>query len=174
MRDGDRDAAAVFVETYGELIRLRVRDKLSNSLRRVLDSEDVLSTVARRLDGLVLGGQIRATTQGELWSLVGAIMRNVVSENIRVSQRDRAVAAHAAESAPPESADANADDTDAMIERALEVVEDDTDRHILGLWLRDKPHVEIARSMGLRPSAVRMRWSRIKQALKSIRGRDNH
>ena len=83
MRGGDRDAAAEFVRRYGDLIRLRVREKLGASLRRVLDSEDVLSTVARRLDGIVHDGRLRAGTQAELWSLVTAIANHAVCENVR-------------------------------------------------------------------------------------------
>ena len=53
MREGDRSACGEFMLHYGDLLRLRIRDKLSSNLRLVLDSEDVLSTVTRRLDVIV-------------------------------------------------------------------------------------------------------------------------
>ena len=50
IRAGDRDAAAAFLDRYGPLVRRRVRGKLGQQMRRVFDSQDLWSTLARRFD----------------------------------------------------------------------------------------------------------------------------
>jgi DNA-directed RNA polymerase specialized sigma24 family protein len=173
MRSGDREASAVFVERYGELIRLRVRDKIGSSVRRVLDSEDVLSTVARRLDGIVHDGRLRAETQGELWALVASIAHHAVLENVRTVRRDRdaaagVVAERSGHGWASDETDLGVEDAGEVAERAMDLVHNETDRGILWLWLRDRRHTQIARSMGATPAAVRMRWGRIKRTLRAL------
>jgi DNA-directed RNA polymerase specialized sigma24 family protein len=179
MRAGDRTAAARFVELYGVLIRLRIRDKLSAGMRRVMDSEDVLSTVARRLDGMVLEGRLRAETEPELWSLVQSVAFHAVSESHRDSRLDAEIedggcmesdeSALDSVAAPvaPEAAPVG------LIAEAMDRYGDEADQRVLSMWMRGSNHTHIARSMGLTPSAVRMRWSRLVRALRSFgRGED--
>ncbi|MFM9994440.1 MAG: hypothetical protein ACKVU4_01420, partial [Phycisphaerales bacterium] len=58
MRRGDRAAAGEFVNRYGSRLLRRIRSKLSQPMRRVFDSVDILSTLARRLDRFVSSGQL--------------------------------------------------------------------------------------------------------------------
>ena len=53
MAAGDREAVGTFLSLYGPMIRRRVRGKLRMSVRRLFDSQDILSTVGRRLDTIV-------------------------------------------------------------------------------------------------------------------------
>src|SRR5437870_646655 len=52
VRRGDRASIARFVLSNGPLIRMRLRDRLGGKVRRVFDSDDLIATVARRMDGL--------------------------------------------------------------------------------------------------------------------------
>lgn len=172
MRAGDRAAAARFMALYGALIRSRVRDKLSVGLRRVMDSEDVLSTVARRLDGMVLEGRLRAETEPELWSLVQTVARNALSESLRSTRGDRVVMgrgdrAHGADTPPLHGGSER-----TLVGAAMDALPDETDKRVLSMWLRGASHAHIARSLGSTPAAVRMRWARLMRALRSL-GRGN-
>lgn len=172
MRTGDREAVGEFVLRYGDLIRLRIRDKLGPRLRRVLDSEDVLSTVTRRLDHLVRDRAIRAGSNAELWSLVAAIANHAVAENARSAKREQ----NTLEAAPQRDTDAQdaeprideASAHDAALADVVGTLQDETDRRILWLRLHDHPHDQIADEIGSTPSAVRMRWSRIRKLLRKV------
>src|SRR5690606_30935513 len=86
MRRGDRDAAAEFLVGYGPLIRRRIRGKLGAAMRRLFDSQEILSTVGRRLDAFVNAGRLEATTTPQLWGLVIRIAENALIEKARVVQ----------------------------------------------------------------------------------------
>ncbi len=147
---------------------------LGPRLRRVLDSEDVLSTVTRRLDHLVRDRAIRAGSNAELWSLVAAIANHAVAENARTERRERSTlesaSAHAARDATSRPQAAHADEDDSALADIVGSLQDETDRRILWSRLHDHPHEQIAEELGSTASAVRMRWSRIRRLLrKAIR-----
>jgi DNA-directed RNA polymerase specialized sigma24 family protein len=171
MRTGDREAVGEFVTRYGDLIRLRIRDKLGPRLRRILDSEDVLSTVTRRLDGLVRDRAIRAGSNAELWSLVAAIANHAVAESARSAKREQ----NTLESAPRDSESEEAAQPtyahateDSALTGIVGTLQDETDRRILWGRLHDHAHEQIAEEIGSTPSAVRMRWSRIRKLLRDV------
>jgi len=174
MRDGDRAACGLFMRHYGDLVRLRIRDKLSVPLRRVLDSEDVLATVTRRLDRIIHDERLRAETDSQLWALVMQIARNVISENARTRTRERAVASDAdliKLLAATVSDEPSIDDQSATA-WAFRVVDNDIDRVIIQRRIAGDSHEKIAALEALKPSAVRMRWSRVIGMLQDSAGRD--
>ena len=172
MKRGDREAVAEFVCRYGDLIRLRIRDKLGPKLRRVLDSEDVLSTVTRRLDHLVRDRAIRAGSDAELWSLIAAIANHAVAENARAARREQNTLESTTRNdvAPPtvEEGPRPQGAVDGALADVVGALQDETDRRILWGRLHDHPHEQIAAELGSTPSAVRMRWSRIRRLLRSV------
>lgn len=172
MRHGDREAAAVFITRYGSRVRRRIRGKLGPTMRRVFDSQEILSTVGRRLDLYVRSGRLQAVGEGQLWSLIFRIADNALIDKVRVFQRLQAVEssdsdfAHEllarlqqAESTEPEGAEFE-------IERAFCVISDETDREILSLWLLGQPHTLIAKEVGMAATGVRKRWQSIKEQLR--------
>lgn len=171
MQEGDREAVGEFIDRYGERIRRRVRGKLGPAMRRVFDSQEILSTVARRLDEIVREGRLRACEEGQLWSLVQQIAHNAVIDKVRVFERLRRVEggdeAFAHELLRDlEDADRAGDDGgEVRLERLLRALPDPEDRQILELWLRDVPQVAIARALGMPDGTVRRRWSGIKGRL---------
>ena len=70
MRSGDRDAAAEFISRYDSRIRRRIRGKLGPAMRRLFDSQDIVSTLGRRLDLYVRSGRLEAVSGDQLWSLI--------------------------------------------------------------------------------------------------------
>ena len=87
MRSGDRVAAAVFITRYGSRIRRRIHGKLSPAMRRIFDSQDILSTLGRRLDQYVRFGRLAAASEDELWALVFRMAENAVIDKARVFRR---------------------------------------------------------------------------------------
>ena len=84
MRDGDREAAALFVSRYGPRIRRRIRGKLGPGMRRIFDSQDILSSVGRRLDAFIHGRKLTANNEQELWGLVHRIASRVLVDKARI------------------------------------------------------------------------------------------
>ncbi|MBL0927610.1 MAG: sigma-70 family RNA polymerase sigma factor [Phycisphaerales bacterium] len=168
MRSGDRDAAAAFLVRFGDRIRSRVRAKLSGRVRRLFDSQDILSTVARRLDRFVLSGQLTAANEPELWALVFRLAEHAVVDKARLLRRLERVEGEDSVFASELRSrldDEASEEGDGLVAAALESTTDPTDRTILSLWLNDLPHAEIGRSVGLSAEAVRWRWHRIRARL---------
>ncbi len=176
MRAGDREAVGEFVRYYGAQVRRRVRGGMLRSHSRVFDSEDILSTLARRLGGLVRDGGLRAESEGELWSLVLTISGHAVLRKNEVSGRYRrleqgadAGVGHALSARAASRAET--DDPSRALEhevgRAIDSLEDETDREILRLWLGGKTLRDIAGALGLPQPTARWRWGRIKTALRA-------
>jgi len=175
MRTGDRDACGEFMLHYGDLLRLRIRDKLSTNLRLVLDSEDVLSTVTRRLDVIVSGERLRAETERQLWALVMQIAKNVVSENVKRQNAGRHFIDRLASLDELEvrgDQDAGSDADPGLIKRALHLLPSHQDRFVLVRRISGASHDEIAAQLGTTTPAVRMRWSRILKTLREHLERD--
>ncbi len=173
MRGGDRDAAAAFMSAYGPRIQRRVRGKLSRAMRRVFDSLEILSTVSRRLDSYVHAGRLEARTAPQLWSLVFRITDAAVIDKVRVFKRLERVEGEDSPLAAQLRArlnEAPEDTIEVEIERILQVLDDETDRQILSLWLAGNEHAVIGEFVGLTPNAARQRWFRIRDRLRKELG----
>lgn len=173
MRDGDRDAAAEFVTRYGSRIRRRVRGKLGPGMRRLFDSQDILSTLGRRLDRVVHDERVEAQNADEFWALVMAIANNAVVDKARVCRRLQRVEGEDSDFANAmltrmRNADNDDGDSDGegAIESAFGALPDDVDKRILSMWLVGSRHTQIANGVGLSPAAVRQRWQSIKSRLR--------
>lgn len=172
VRRGDRVASAEFIRRYGPRIRRRVRGKLSPAMRRLFDSQEILATVARRLDRMVASGRLRATSDGEVWSLVFTIADRSLIEKARLF---RTLQAKEGEDSPLalgilsrlQRADQN-DPEAPMIEldRVFQSLGDRLDRQILGLWLMGRGAASIAAAVDMEPASVRKRWERIRGQLR--------
>lgn len=173
MRCGDREAAAIFMAHYGDRVRRRISGKLSAGMRRLFDSQEIMSTVTRRLDRCVLGGELVATDPEQLWELVFRIAQNSVIDKGRVYRRLRQTEGphqafasqlrtrlrEAEEQGPP---DAGELELDAMF-RSLD---DPLDREILAGWLRGLSFEAMAHETGLKLDTVRRHFLRIKRRLR--------
>lgn len=171
MRRGDRAAAAIFVTRYGSRIRRRIRGKLSPAMRRLFDSQDLLSTVGRRLDQIVRSGRIEAATPDQFWALVFRVAEHAVIDKARVFRRLQVVEdedgpfAHELSSRLRLAERKRKEGAAIEIEAALKLFSNHTDRQILSLWLAGNQHDAIAAHVDLAPTAVRKRWQKIKSEL---------
>lgn len=166
---GDRDAAARFVTRYAPVIRQRFRARLSPSLRRLMDSADLVSTVGRRLDQLVASGSVDVENQQQLWALVNHIARIAIADKARVLARLRRVedpdSGWAREFLARADSGGGSDRFDETLNLAMEAVGSDTDRRVLALWLSGCSHVQIGAQLDMTPNAVRQRWHRVRATL---------
>src|SRR5262249_12533541 len=78
-----REMIAAYGLENKERVRAIARRKLTPTSRRVFDSEEVLSSVLRRLDGMAVRGTLRPHSEAELWALIEAIARNTTVSKIR-------------------------------------------------------------------------------------------
>jgi DNA-directed RNA polymerase specialized sigma24 family protein len=172
MRAGDRDAAAEFVTRFGPFIRRRLHGKLGSSMRRIFDSQDILSTLCRRLDVCIRGGSFRAASANELWMVVLKMADNSLIEKARVF---RSLEAKEGEDSPLaqrllqrlRDAELVREDGPLLeIDHALQALSDRGDREVLSLWLMGLNHAAIANSVGMAPTAVRKRWQKIRDVLR--------
>lgn len=170
VRAGDREAFAIFLQTYGERIRARVRLRLSPSVRRLADSQDMMSTVARRLDRFVRDGRIRASGADELFSLVLTTAHNAILEKHRLVRRLQRVEGPDAAWARPLISALRDDDAavalDPLIGDALNALSSDTDRAILSRWLAGDTLASCGAALGLSPEATRQRWRAMRLTLR--------
>lgn len=172
IKAGDRDAAAAFALRYGPLIRRRIGHRLGPRMRRLFDSQDILSTVLRRFDLYVRSGRLMASTEAQLWTLIIRIAEAAVVDKVRLLERLKA----AEEADQPwvramleQSAHgADEDDVGITLEQALNALTDETDRKILWLWLAGVDHRLTGEMLELRHDAVRKRWQRIREELRRV------
>ncbi|MCP3905102.1 MAG: hypothetical protein GY715_15870 [Planctomycetes bacterium] len=171
-RHDDREAAAAFLQEYGPRIRRRIRGKLSPAMRRLYDSQDILSTISRRLDMYVRSGKLEAISEPQLWALVFRMADHAVIDKARVFARlqqvedeDGALAREFLRHLP--RADHATDAEFALeIERVMMLLPDELDRNIVSYWIEGATSQEIAERVELSAAAVRKRWERIRGELR--------
>ncbi len=172
--EGDRDAAAEFALKYGPLIQRRVRGKLAPSMRRIFDSQELISTVLRRLDVFVATGKIQVSNADELKGLIMKIAQNAVIDKVRILKQLESVEGENAPIAQALLHESQSEDgpdemlLDRALERAVAALDDDTDQTILCMWLSGSSSAMMADRLGMNPGSVRMRWNRIRAKLRKL------
>jgi len=172
IRTGDRDAAAEFLTRNEALIRRRYRQKMGRAMRRLCDSQELVSTIARRFDKMVREGEVRAASEGQLWALIFAIGDHALADKGRILEHlervegpDSDVArewrirfARAERSGP--------DGMEGELDSMLRALDEPVDRQILTMWLMGIELQVIASELSMEPPAVRKRWERIRSRLR--------
>jgi len=173
MRAGDREAASRFMQQFGEILRRRVRGKMGRGMRRLFDSQEILSTVSRRLDRYVRDGQVRAGDEPQLWSLVFKMADAALIDKVRMYKRLQTVEGEdsdfaeraldrirTSEQRVPEGAELELD-------AAFKCLKGDVDRELLAMWLNGLPFAQIAAMLDTTPAGARQRWQAIRAQLRS-------
>jgi len=172
MRAGDREAVGAFLGLYGPLIRRRARGKLHASLRRIYDSQDILSTVGRRLDACVRDRKLTAESEGEFWSFVFRTVQNSLIEKSRLVDslcrkegEDSEFAASMLRRMREGEKNQSDDESEVDLTELLAALPSDTDRTITTLWCMGLTHPQIAEHLDLPHDHVRKRWQRARAIL---------
>ncbi|HZW08583.1 MAG TPA: ECF-type sigma factor [Phycisphaerales bacterium] len=171
-RAGDTDAVGDFVSRYGPLIRAHYRRRIGRSMQRLVDSQDLLSTIARRLCQRVSNRRIRAVDRRQLWAMVYRIGDGALVDRVRVLARLRSLEADSSEfvhmlrerlDRPEDVAGAAfAEELAAM----LASLETEIDRRLLVMWLHGTALGDAGAEFGLSAAATRKRWERIRGHLR--------
>lgn len=156
---------------YGPVIRRRVTGKMGLRLRRLFDSEDILSTVLRRLDRYVQDGNLRVASQPQFLALLREICEAAVVDKARVMRRLERVEREDGPLATSlrgrlERRDESGGEGDETLAAAFGALADETDRRILWHWLSGREHGITAELVGMTPAAVRQRWKRIRERVR--------
>lgn len=158
-----REQAALFVMKQDRVIGSRMHGRLRSDLRRVLDADDLLLTVARRIDRLAAAGRLRATTEGQLRALVLRIAENAASEYARRLRAEN-TAAHSAARNPSSTSRAINHETNGMGERLESELGMTAAEHVMvRMRSNGAAHAEIAHALGLNGAMIRMRWLRMRE-----------
>ena len=167
--DRVRRAVADFVLEHSEKIRAIARRKLTAATRSVHDSEDVCSSVARRLDHLAARGELRPRSEAELWALIKVVARNTAVSKTRLIERAREILTDDGPLAYEMLRRLNAcqgdEDATVLLHRTMMILTDAKDRQVLALQLRGASHAAIGSLLGISEAASRQRWMSIRRRL---------
>ena len=159
---------AEFLRQYGPMMRRRIRGKLGTQMRRVFDSEDIFSTVSRRLDRFIRSGRLNASTAPQMWALMFKMADAAVVDKVRITTRMNRITEvdqSGRKDEIPRPAPIN-HECRMDLERAFALLKSDQDRQILSLWLSGARHDVIAEAVGLTHATTRKRWQSIRRRLR--------
>lgn len=169
-RGSAREYVATFVLARKELIQSIARSKLTPKAGTVYDSEDVVSSVLRRVDDLARRGKLAPGCESELWALIKVIATNTALGKTRLIARSRHWVSENPEYAAHVSGLLNACETDdeahLLVYRMAGSLDDRADRQLFLLQVRGAGHRAIAEVMRISEEACRQRWSRVCRQLR--------
>lgn len=164
---GDRAAIAEFVLRHGPLIRRRLRGRIARGWARVFDLDDVLATIVRRIDGLVLSGELQARSEAQLQALIWSIAEHALADHARMARRENGLRQASAESVRGVGAEASCVAT--RIEEVTEArhveskIAGTREDHIaLRMRICGNSTAQVAAAIGATAAAVRMRCIRLR------------
>jgi len=165
-----RDMVARFVMGHEARIRQVARTKLTSETRGVFDSEDVMSSVLRRMDTLAANGSLRPHNEAELWGLIEMIAANTAVSKTRLMERARMLSKDDtfAQAFLQRLGTCEVDDeARLLVLRMAGSLNGDRYRQMFFLRMRGATHHAIAGLLGMTDCACRQMWSAICQQLRS-------
>lgn len=171
-----RESAADMVEQQRSSLMTRIHTLLGDDARRMTGTDDILSTAWRRIDSVILQGKLNAQTDEQIYAFVHAVIQRTILEKARSSRRlsRREQIAQQIKNLHSSSTEEvkirfSADD----VQRVGQIISNPIDREIVLLRGKDLSLSKIAEIMHMEHAAVRMRWSRIRQRVKSVLEEDS-
>lgn len=161
--------AQILTQHRDELLR-RIHTRIGGGTRKITDTEEILSTVARRLDHLIAEGRLEAVSERQLFALIHAITDRTLLEKHKLGSRaqQRESAGHKTEL---DDTNQPAPHAGGTLQRVLSQVTDPVDRQILDGKARGWSYETLASELGIHEDAVRKRWSRLRQRVQeTLRG----
>lgn len=168
IRNGDREAAAEFVLRYRMYLVRRIRGMLSQSARPLSETEDVFSSVARRLDHAVMTESIRAENVDQLLAYLFRTSDNTCHVLWRKGRRGNNASTKAH---PIQDQVTEFDDQSELIETIEKHSRagDHIDESMLLLRARGHTFARIANALSLSPDLIRQRWHRMRKRIRDSR-----
>ena len=174
VRGGDELAAGELVLRYERAVLRAVRSRLGQNLRRAMDSMDVVQSVHQSLLLGLRSQRFDMDSPGQLIALAVVMVQRKIARHWRKIKRLPTQGETAGSSGgtplngissdePPPADLAVAGD---LLEHFLAQL-GDFDRRLVELKLEGYSSVEAAAALGRQPAFIRMRWSRLRQLLRS-------
>lgn len=169
------EVAALVAERSNRLLR-RLRGKL-NALRAaglggpyaasILDEDDIMASVSRRLDVALANDRFRSCSESELWAYVQGITQRVIQQRLRMGARDLRLFATISDSERngiAGLAEAELDRLAPLLRGALT----DGEWEMLVLRSRGQSGRELAAAVGASETTVRKRGSRVLALVRKV------
>lgn len=170
-----RERLAAYVLAHQSQIRAMARRNLTSDTRTVCDSEDILSSVLRRLDEMANDGVLRPRSERELWALIRTIARNTAVSRTRLiehaRQRLTEDGPYAYELLQRLNTYRSDEEATLLVHRMLASVQDRTNRQVLALMLRGASHRAIGAFLEISEDASRQRWMAVRREIAAKFGR---
>jgi DNA-directed RNA polymerase specialized sigma24 family protein len=161
----NREEIAQYLLENRDRVRAFARRKLTSKARSVFDSEDVFSSVLRRVDALASAGSLRLHSESDLWALVAAITHNSAVNRTRLVDR-ASVTEDVYQALKKRLKGCSPDDQAAvLVLRMMFYLKSEEDRRVLSLLHRGAGHRAIGSVLGISEDASRQRWARIRRML---------
>lgn len=163
------DVARILIHHKPQILR-RITGRLSPNIRSLFDTHEIMSTVLRRMDSYVAGGQLKVDSDRQFWALVQRIISNAIVDKARIVKRLRAVESEDEVIAAlmlrcvGDSPDSETRLRD-LIARINIIITNPEDQDIVMMWLKGKSLSVIAETFDVTPDAMRQRWKRIRDRL---------
>src|SRR5262245_62300573 len=176
VRQGDERAVAELVRRYEHTVLRSVRSRLGKSMRRTLDSMDLVQSVHRSLIIGLKNERFQVTSSAQLIALAAVMVQRKVARHWRRLKRlpttdledtadDLAMPlANIANTEPGPAETASASD---LLDQFLSQL-DDFDQRLVRLRLDGHSSVETATILGRDSAFIRMRWARLRQKLRKF------
>jgi DNA-directed RNA polymerase specialized sigma24 family protein len=137
----------------------------------VYDSDEIVSSVLRRMDVLAADGQVRPRSEGELRALIKTIAQNTAVTRTRMMERAKALMGEDggyARALMERLARYESDDRAALlVYRMAASLKKAEDRQLLLLVMRGATHRAIAGLLGTTEDASRQRWKKVREELEA-------
>lgn len=168
----DRESVARFVLQHADQIRSIARRNLTQHALTCVGSDDILSSVLRRVDEMSAESVLRPISDGELWRLIESITIHTAVSYTR--SIERAVAFMSDEGSYAQAfrqrLKAAPDESEAieLVQQMVRRLRQDDAHHMFVLRARGASHEVIAEFLGISPEAARKRWSSACQVMLEI------
>ena len=170
-----RTNAADMVDQQRKSLMTRIHTLLGDDARRITGTDDILSTAWRRIDHVIMRGKLKAQTDDQMYAFVHAVIERTILEKARASRRlsrREQIAQQIRDHHDARSGNTKTYSADD-VQRLGGAITNPVDREIILLRGRDLSFSVIAEMMKMEPSAVRMRWSRIRQRARDLFDEDS-
>lgn len=159
----DRAQAAQFVLKNADRIRDVARRHLSRHARMQGGSDDIVSSVLRRVDEMASRDLLRPRSDAELWRLIRQITYHTAASYSREMARLYDTVKEAAVSVAPHTSaiteSLNAQDAAELVTDILARLRQEGLHHMFILRAKGVSHPVIAQFLGISADAGRQRWS---------------
>jgi len=171
IRAGDRALMAEYVMQRRSLLRRRIIRALGSASQMDLEADDLIAMLLIRLDRMVLRRSVRAATAAQLKALLTRTLSSVINDALRSKGTRRrtiesAVRLRVVRVSPVEDLGRGAQDDAGSLIQAGRALERFDDRVLFFLVSRGLPVRDAARAIGMRSGNARVRWGRIRAAIR--------